>query len=155
MVRYIDFTFTPDTGYRSMKHPPLTSKAINYECYLGPFLSLFFCSSYDRTLGGLDLQIKLRDFLANEFNSLKKTKTDVKTIPRSMAKLFNEAGKVKNVLSANMAIKAQVSCKAITSLFVTSLDKKSWRAWDWHCESLLSKAAILPLPLPDYKLIAC
>ena len=67
-----------------------------------------FLSRYDRTLGGLDLQIKLRDYLAEQFNSLKKTKTDVKTVPRSMAKLFNEAGKVKNVLSANAAIYAQV-----------------------------------------------
>jgi hypoxia up-regulated 1 len=63
---------------------------------------------FDRTLGGLDLQVKLRDFLADEFNALKKTKTDVRTVPRAMAKLFNEAGKVKNVLSANAAIYAQV-----------------------------------------------
>ena len=55
------------------------------------------------------MQIKLRDYLVEQFNALKKTKTDVRTVPRSMAKLFNEAGKVKNVLSANAAIYAQVS----------------------------------------------
>jgi hypoxia up-regulated 1 len=62
-------------------------------------------------LGGLDLQIKLREYLADEFNALKKTKTDVRTVPRAMAKLFTEAGKVKNVLSANAAIYAQVYLK--------------------------------------------
>ena len=59
-------------------------------------------------MGGLDLQIKLRDYLADQFNALKKTKTDVRTVPRAMAKLFTEAGKVKNVLSANTATRAQV-----------------------------------------------
>ena len=54
------------------------------------------------------MQVKLREYLADEFNTLKKTKTDVRTVPRAMAKLFNEAGKVKNVLSANAAIYAQV-----------------------------------------------
>jgi len=58
-------------------------------------------------------------YLANEFNSLKKTKTDVRTIPRSMAKLFNEAGKVKNVLSANAAIYAQVSNRSVRGVTVT------------------------------------
>ncbi len=65
------------------------------------------------------MQVKLRDYLANEFNSLKKTKTDVRTIPRSMAKLFNEAGKVKNVLSANAAIYAQVSNRSVRGVTVT------------------------------------
>lgn len=63
---------------------------------------------YDRTLGGLHLQIKLRDFLAEKFNELKKPKTDVKKNPRAMGKLFKEAGRVKDVLSANSQIYAQV-----------------------------------------------
>lgn len=63
---------------------------------------------YDRTLGGLEIQLRLRDHLATKFNELKKTKTDVFTNPRSMAKLFKEAGRLKNVLSANAEFVAQV-----------------------------------------------
>merc|ERR1712018_818752 len=51
---------------------------------------------------------KLREYLADKFNELKKPKSDVKTNPRAMAKLFKEAGRVKNVLSANAQIYAQV-----------------------------------------------
>lgn len=63
---------------------------------------------YDRNLGGLEMQLRLRDYLAKEFNKLKKTKTDVFTSPRAMAKLFKEAGRVKNVLSANQDHFAQI-----------------------------------------------
>jgi hypoxia up-regulated 1 len=54
------------------------------------------------------MQVRLRDHLARAFNGMKKTKTDVFTNPRSMAKLFKEAGRVKNVLSANVDHFAQV-----------------------------------------------
>lgn len=63
---------------------------------------------YDRTLGGLEMQIRLRDYLGKEFNKMKKTKTDVFTSPRALAKLFKEAGRVKNVLSANQDHFAQI-----------------------------------------------
>ncbi|EDW43968.1 hypoxia up-regulated protein 1 [Drosophila sechellia] len=63
---------------------------------------------YDRTLGGLEIQLRLRDYLAQEFNALKKTKTDVTTSPRALAKLFKEAGRLKNVLSANTEFFAQI-----------------------------------------------
>lgn len=63
---------------------------------------------YDRNLGGLEIQMRLRDHLAREFNAMKKTKTDVFTNPKSMAKLFKEAGRVKNVLSANTDHFAQI-----------------------------------------------
>lgn len=63
---------------------------------------------YDRTLGGLEMQLRLRDYLATEFNAMKKTPTDVFTSPRAMAKLFKEAGRVKNVLSANVKHFAQI-----------------------------------------------
>jgi molecular chaperone DnaK (HSP70) len=66
-----------------------------------------FCS-YDRTLGGLEIQIRLRDYLGKAFNDMKKTKNDVFKNPRAMAKLFKEAGRVKNVLSANVDHFAQV-----------------------------------------------
>ncbi|XP_034671485.1 hypoxia up-regulated protein 1 [Drosophila subobscura] len=63
---------------------------------------------FDRTLGGLEIQLRLRDYLAKEFNALKKTKTDVTTSPRALAKLFKEAGRLKNVLSANNDHYAQI-----------------------------------------------
>lgn len=63
---------------------------------------------YDRTLGGLEIQLRLRDYLAMEFNALKKTKTDVTKSPRALAKLFKEAGRLKNVLSANNDHYAQI-----------------------------------------------
>lgn len=63
---------------------------------------------FDRTLGGLEIQLRLRDYLASEFNALKKTKTDVTTSPRALAKLFKEAGRLKNVLSANNDHYAQI-----------------------------------------------
>lgn len=63
---------------------------------------------YDRSLGGLEKQLRLRDYLAKEFNKLKKTKTDVFDNPRALAKLFKEAGRVKQVLSANADHFAQI-----------------------------------------------
>jgi len=63
---------------------------------------------YDRTLGGLEIQIRLRDHLATAFNAMKKTKKNVFDNPRAMAKLFKEAGRVKNILSANIDHFAQV-----------------------------------------------
>lgn len=63
---------------------------------------------FDRTLGGLEMQVRLRDYLGKEFNNMGKTKTDVFTNPRAMAKLFKEAGRLKNVLSANTEHYAQI-----------------------------------------------
>ena len=63
---------------------------------------------YDRTLGGLEIQVRLRNFLARKFNDMKKTTGDVFENPRAMAKLFKEAGRVKNILSANADHFAQI-----------------------------------------------
>jgi len=63
---------------------------------------------FDRNLGGLEFQLRLRDHLAKLFNEQKKTKTDVTTNNRAMAKLLKEAGRLKSVLSANTQMKAQV-----------------------------------------------
>ena len=72
------------------------------------------CKSYirhfrfDRTLGGLEFQLRLRDYLAEQFNKVKRTKKDVRDDARAMQKLFKEAGRVKQVLSANTDHFAQV-----------------------------------------------
>ena len=63
---------------------------------------------YDRTLGGLEMQVRLQNYLAEEFEKLKKTPNSVFKNARAMAKLFKEAGRVKNVLSANNDHYAQV-----------------------------------------------
>lgn len=63
---------------------------------------------YDRTLGGLEMQLRLRDHLANAFNDMKKTPQNVLENPRALAKLLKEAGRVKNVLSANVDHFAQI-----------------------------------------------
>lgn len=59
-------------------------------------------------MGGLEIQLRLRDYLAAKFNNLKLTPNDVTKNARSMAKLFKEAGRLKNVLSANTEHFAQV-----------------------------------------------
>jgi hypoxia up-regulated 1 len=73
-------------------HPQLTIKGIGF----------------DRTLGGMEFQLRLRDYLAEQFNKVKKSKNDVRTDPRAMQKLYKEAGRLKQVLSANADHFAQV-----------------------------------------------
>ena len=63
---------------------------------------------YDRTLGGTEMTFRMREFLADEFNAMKKTKTDVRTVPRAMGKLLKEAERVKLILSANNDCFAQI-----------------------------------------------
>eukprot|EP00090_Calanus_glacialis_P002224 TRINITY_DN1166_c0_g1_i2.p1 TRINITY_DN1166_c0_g1~~TRINITY_DN1166_c0_g1_i2.p1 ORF type:complete len:1014 (-),score=434.62 TRINITY_DN1166_c0_g1_i2:191-3232(-) len=63
---------------------------------------------YDRTLGGAEIRFRVRDYLADQFNALGKTKTDVKSVPRAMGKLLKEAERVKLILSANADCYAQI-----------------------------------------------
>ncbi|CAD6192016.1 unnamed protein product [Caenorhabditis auriculariae] len=63
---------------------------------------------FDRTLGGLEITIRLRDHLVELFNKNYKTKTDVRQNKRSMAKFFKEAERLKQVLSANVEHFAQI-----------------------------------------------
>ncbi|XP_065177501.1 hypoxia up-regulated protein 1-like [Sycon ciliatum] len=63
---------------------------------------------FDRTLGGLEMDLRLRDHLATVFDSQKKTSESVRTSPRAMAKLLKEANRVKQVLSANTDHMAQI-----------------------------------------------
>lgn len=93
--------------------------------------------AYDRNLGGLEMQTRLRDHLGKKFNEMKKTKTDVFTNPRAMAKLFKEAGRVKNVLSANTEFFAQIE---------GLLDEKDFRVqvtrqeFETLCSDLIERA---------------
>jgi len=70
------------------------------------------------------MQLRLRDFLGKKFNELKKTPNDVFKNPRAMAKLFKEAGRLKNVLSANADHFAQVSETVLHSLYLQWINLK-------------------------------
>lgn len=70
--------------------------------------SLFVLSlRFDRTLGGLEMELRLRDYLAKLFNDQHPSK-DVRQNARAMAKLLKEANRLKTVLSANADHMAQV-----------------------------------------------
>ncbi|NWI18027.1 HYOU1 protein, partial [Crypturellus soui] len=66
---------------------------------------------FDRTLGGLEMELRLRDYLAKLFNDQHPSK-DVRKNPRAMAKLLKEANRLKTVLSANVDHMAQVGQSA-------------------------------------------
>uniref|UniRef100_A0A4W5RQJ6 Hypoxia up-regulated protein 1 n=1 Tax=Hucho hucho TaxID=62062 RepID=A0A4W5RQJ6_9TELE len=63
---------------------------------------------FDRSLGGFEMELRLRDHLAKLFNEQKKTKKDVRENHRAMSKLLKEAQRLKTVLSANAEFMAQV-----------------------------------------------
>jgi hypoxia up-regulated 1 len=63
---------------------------------------------FDRTLGGLEFTLRLRDHLAKAFNDKKLAKKDVNTNAKAMNKLLKEAERVKLILSANKECFAQV-----------------------------------------------
>ncbi|XP_048471275.1 hypoxia up-regulated protein 1 [Rhincodon typus] len=65
-------------------------------------------TGFDRNLGGLEMELRLQDHLADLFNAQKKTPKDVRQHPRAMAKLWKEANRVKTVLSANIDHMAQI-----------------------------------------------
>ncbi|NWI39081.1 HYOU1 protein, partial [Picathartes gymnocephalus] len=70
---------------------------------------------FDRTLGGLEMELRLRDYLAKLFNEQHPSK-DVRKNPRAMAKLLKEANRLKTVLSANADHMAQSCCHCWTDL---------------------------------------
>ncbi|CAF0754416.1 unnamed protein product [Adineta steineri] len=63
--------------------------------------------AFDRNLGGLEFQIRLRDYLAKKFHE-KHSKIDLYKNSRALTKLFREAERAKHVLSANNEYTAQV-----------------------------------------------
>ncbi|VDM55865.1 unnamed protein product [Angiostrongylus costaricensis] len=63
---------------------------------------------FDRRLGGLEMTMRLRDLLVKKFNENYKSQNDVIRNERAMAKLFKEAERLKQVLSANLDHFAQI-----------------------------------------------
>uniref|UniRef100_A0A8C4YUT3 Hypoxia up-regulated protein 1 n=1 Tax=Gopherus evgoodei TaxID=1825980 RepID=A0A8C4YUT3_9SAUR len=62
---------------------------------------------FDRTLGGLEMEYRLRDYLVKLFNKQQPSK-DVRQNLRAMAKLLKEANRLKTILSANADHVAQI-----------------------------------------------
>uniref|UniRef100_K7F5M7 Hypoxia up-regulated protein 1 n=1 Tax=Pelodiscus sinensis TaxID=13735 RepID=K7F5M7_PELSI len=62
---------------------------------------------FDRTLGGLEMEHRLRDYLVKLFNKQQPSK-DIRQNLRAMAKLLKEANRVKTILSANADHLAQI-----------------------------------------------
>lgn len=82
-----------------------------------------FLNRFDRTLGGLEMELRLREHLAGLFNEQRKGQSakDVRENPRAMAKLLREANRLKTVLSANVDHMAQVSTHSwLRAVFPTS-----------------------------------
>ncbi|PCH43121.1 actin-like ATPase domain-containing protein [Wolfiporia cocos MD-104 SS10] len=65
---------------------------------------------YDRTIGGTELDRRLREIMIEDFN--RKHKRDIRKDKRGMAKLWKEAGRVKAILSANADAMATVESVA-------------------------------------------
>ncbi|XP_025049816.1 hypoxia up-regulated protein 1 [Alligator sinensis] len=62
---------------------------------------------FDRTLGGLEMELRLRDYLVKLFKQQQPSK-DVRQNLRAMGKLLKEANRLKTILSANADHMAQV-----------------------------------------------
>lgn len=73
---------------------------------------------FDRTLGSLEITLRIRDHLAKAFNEQKKAKGNVLETPRAMAKLHKEAERVKKILSANSETFAQVMLSSNSPGFI-------------------------------------
>ncbi|KAL3982116.1 Hsp70 family protein [Acanthocheilonema viteae] len=63
---------------------------------------------YDRMAGGFEITQRLRAIFIDNFRKTKNTKTDITKNPRSMAKMLQEAERVKIVLSVNTNFTAQI-----------------------------------------------
>lgn len=63
---------------------------------------------FDRTLGGHEFDVRLRDLLADKFMQQHKPSSDIRLSNTAMARLLKEATRVKQILSANQETSASV-----------------------------------------------
>lgn len=91
---------------------------------------------YDRSIGGTELDRRLRDILVNSFNA--KHKKDIRGDKRGMAKLWKEAQRVKAILSANSETVSHVESLAWDIDFKTRVTRVEFEA---ECEDLEDKFA--------------
>lgn len=89
---------------------------------------------YDRTIGGTELDRRMRELLVSDFNA--KHKKDIRKDKRGMAKLWKEAGRVKTILSANNEAVANVESVAFDIDFKTKVTRRTFEA---TCDDLKGK----------------
>jgi len=98
---------------------------------------------FDRTLGGLEMQIRLKNYLTKLF--AEKHGKDVKLIfknNRAMSKLFKEAGRLKKVLSANTEHLAQIE-NVMDDLDFKVMVKRS--EFEELCSDILNENIVQPV----------
>jgi len=78
---------------------------------------------YDRTIGGLEFDRRIRDILADTFNQKFAKGKDVRTDGKGMARLWKEAQRIKHILSANQEVISQVESAAWDIDFRTKLTR--------------------------------
>lgn len=81
---------------------------------------------FDRNAGGLELDRRLRDMLAMDFEA--KHKLDITKDARGMAKLWKEAGRVKSILSANAEASASVESIAFDVDYRSKISRTTFEA---------------------------
>ena len=91
---------------------------------------------FDRTAGGLELDRRLRDMLAMDFEV--KHQKDITQDARGMAKLWKEAGRVKAILSANTEASANIESVAFDVDYKSKVTRTSFEN---ACEDLKPKFA--------------
>ncbi|CAJ0835612.1 6772_t:CDS:2 [Entrophospora sp. SA101] len=96
-----------DMGAGSTKASVIKFNIVNNKD-AGPFNKTFInlevlSTGYDRTLGGQEFDLRLRKYFATKFDNLhsNKLKESIFKSDRAMTKLFKEANRVKQILSAN------------------------------------------------------
>jgi len=93
--------------------------------------------SWDRSLGGLQWDLRVRDFLKKKFEEANPKLSPV-TKPRALAKLLKEAQKVRQVLSANA--KAQARIENLTGDDVDLRQAISREEIEEMCKDLFARA---------------
>ncbi|KAJ3516309.1 hypothetical protein NLJ89_g1202 [Agrocybe chaxingu] len=88
---------------------------------------------YDRSIGGTEMDRRLRDILADAFNV--KHKKNVREDKRGMAKLWKEAQRVKAILSANTEAVANIESLAWDIDFKHKVTREEYEA---RCSDLKS-----------------
>ncbi|KAF6749582.1 Hsp70 protein-domain-containing protein [Ephemerocybe angulata] len=82
---------------------------------------------YDRTVGGIEIDRRLREILADAFTAKHKGK-DIRKDKRGMAKLWKEAQRVKMILSANNEAMSQVESLAWDLDFKSKIKRSTLEA---------------------------
>jgi len=92
---------------------------------------------YDRTVGGIELDRRLRDILVDIFNT--KNGRNVREDKRGMAKLWKEAQRIKAILSANTEVFASVESLAWDIDFRTKITRAQFEEASQDLKPLFAK----------------